>query len=101
MIRDSDRPLNEAQIKSYMLMLLKGVEFCHSNNIMHRVCSLHRGYNINPLPTLNVVLLILYYIKKNILFYSNILPRFIVIGPPWKKNTPQTNSSYLSPTENK
>ena len=36
-IRNSDRPITEAQIKSYMLMLLKGVAFCHENNIMHRV----------------------------------------------------------------
>ena len=36
-VRNSDRPLTEAQIKSYMLMLLKGVAFCHENNIMHRV----------------------------------------------------------------
>lgn len=35
-IRNSDKPLSEAQVKSYMLMLLKGVAFCHENNIMHR-----------------------------------------------------------------
>ena len=29
--------LLQAQIKSYMLMLLKGVAFCHENSIMHRV----------------------------------------------------------------
>ena len=37
-IRSSMKPLTEAQVKSYMLMLLKGVEFMHGNNIMHRVC---------------------------------------------------------------
>lgn len=36
-IRKVERPLTEAQIKSYMLMLLKGIAFCHENNIMHRV----------------------------------------------------------------
>ena len=36
-IRNFDKPLTEAQIKTYMLMLLKGVAFCHENNIMHRV----------------------------------------------------------------
>ena len=36
-IRNSDKPLSEAQVKSYMLMLLKGIAFCHENNIMHRV----------------------------------------------------------------
>ena len=36
-IRKAEKPLTEAQIKSYMLMLLKGVAFCHQNNIMHRV----------------------------------------------------------------
>ena len=36
-IRNSERPLTEGQIKSYMMMLLKGVAFCHQNFIMHRV----------------------------------------------------------------
>lgn len=35
-VHNSEQPLMEAQIKSYMLMLLKGVAFCHENNIMHR-----------------------------------------------------------------
>ncbi|XP_076814705.1 cyclin-dependent kinase 20-like [Clavelina lepadiformis] len=35
-IRNSERPLTEGQIKSYMMMLLKGVAFCHQNNIIHR-----------------------------------------------------------------
>lgn len=36
-IHDSEHPLIESQLKSYLLMLLKGVAFCHKNNIMHRV----------------------------------------------------------------
>ena len=36
-IRKAEKPLTESQVKSYMLMLLKGVAFCHENNIMHRV----------------------------------------------------------------
>ena len=36
-IRSALMPLTEAQVKSYMLMLLKGVQFMHKNNIMHRV----------------------------------------------------------------
>lgn len=39
-IRNATNPLTEAQAKSYMLMLLKGVEFMHENNIMHRVCTM-------------------------------------------------------------
>ncbi|BFZ17989.1 hypothetical protein BsWGS_21028 [Bradybaena similaris] len=35
-IRRVDNPLTEAQVKSYMLMLLKGIAYCHENNIMHR-----------------------------------------------------------------
>eukprot|EP00118_Oscarella_pearsei_P010609 m.66109 g.66109 ORF g.66109 m.66109 type:complete len:339 (+) comp35364_c0_seq12:33-1049(+) len=35
-IRNAERPLSEAQIKSYALMLLKGVAYCHQNSIMHR-----------------------------------------------------------------
>ncbi|KAK6174911.1 hypothetical protein SNE40_013471 [Patella caerulea] len=35
-IRNCDKPLTEAQIKSYMLMLLKGVAHLHENHIMHR-----------------------------------------------------------------
>ncbi|CAL1605857.1 unnamed protein product [Knipowitschia caucasica] len=35
-IRNSERPLSPAQVKGYMMMLLKGVTFLHQNNIMHR-----------------------------------------------------------------
>ncbi|XP_076860125.1 cyclin-dependent kinase 20 isoform X2 [Brachyhypopomus gauderio] len=35
-IRNSQRPLTESQVKGYMMMLLKGVAFCHENSIMHR-----------------------------------------------------------------
>lgn len=35
-IHNSDKPLTESHVKSYMLMLLKGVQFCHENSIMHR-----------------------------------------------------------------
>ncbi|KAJ3195749.1 Cyclin-dependent kinase 20, partial [Irineochytrium annulatum] len=35
-LRNATQPLTEAQIKAYMLMLLKGVAFCHENDIMHR-----------------------------------------------------------------
>ncbi|KAK2163637.1 hypothetical protein LSH36_76g06023 [Paralvinella palmiformis] len=35
-LRNADRPLTESQIKSYTIMLLKGVAFIHANNIMHR-----------------------------------------------------------------
>ncbi|XP_072344084.1 cyclin-dependent kinase 20 [Scyliorhinus torazame] len=35
-IRNSDWPLTESQVKGYMMMLLKGVTFCHLNSIMHR-----------------------------------------------------------------
>lgn len=36
-IRNSEHPLTPAQVKGYMMMLLKGVAFLHHNNIMHRV----------------------------------------------------------------
>ncbi|KAE8277600.1 Cyclin-dependent kinase 20 [Larimichthys crocea] len=32
----TERPLTPAQVKGYMMMLLKGVAFLHHNNIMHR-----------------------------------------------------------------
>ncbi|GAA6071278.1 cyclin-dependent kinase 20 isoform X1 [Tachysurus ichikawai] len=35
-IRNSQRPLTESQVKGYLMMLLKGVAFCHENSIMHR-----------------------------------------------------------------
>ncbi len=35
-IKDSENPLTIPDIKSYMLMLLKGVAHLHSHNIMHR-----------------------------------------------------------------
>nr|XP_033942418.1 cyclin-dependent kinase 20-like [Pseudochaenichthys georgianus] len=43
-IRNSQRPLTPAQVKGYMMMLLKGVAFLHHNNIMHRV----RGGSMLP-----------------------------------------------------
>lgn len=36
-VRHAQRPLAQAQVKSYLQMLLKGVAFCHANNIVHRV----------------------------------------------------------------
>lgn len=36
-VRHTQRPLAQAQVKSYLQMLLKGVSFCHANNIVHRV----------------------------------------------------------------
>lgn len=35
-IRNTENPITEAQVKSYMKMLLHGVAFCHENSIMHR-----------------------------------------------------------------
>ncbi|XP_028307998.1 cyclin-dependent kinase 20-like isoform X2 [Gouania willdenowi] len=35
-IRNAQQPLTPAQVKGYMMMLLKGVAFLHHNNIMHR-----------------------------------------------------------------
>ncbi|CAG14499.1 unnamed protein product, partial [Tetraodon nigroviridis] len=35
-IRNAECPLTPAQVKSYMIMLLKGVAFLHRNSIMHR-----------------------------------------------------------------
>lgn len=40
-IRNSQRPLTECQVKGYMMMLLKGLAFCHENSIMHRVRTTH------------------------------------------------------------
>lgn len=34
-VRHAQRPLVPAQVKSYLQMLLKGVAFCHANNIVH------------------------------------------------------------------
>lgn len=38
-LRHAQRPLAQVQVKSYLQMLLKGVAFCHANNIVHRVSS--------------------------------------------------------------
>ncbi|XP_064147064.1 cyclin-dependent kinase 20 isoform X8 [Loxodonta africana] len=35
-VRHAQRPLAQAQVKSYLQMLLKGVAFCHANSIVHR-----------------------------------------------------------------
>ncbi|XP_011504170.1 PREDICTED: cyclin-dependent kinase 20 [Ceratosolen solmsi marchali] len=36
MLKDYDKPLRDSHIKIYMKMLLEGVAYMHSNNIMHR-----------------------------------------------------------------
>ena len=36
LIKDAETPLTQAEIKSYMMMLLRGVDYLHTNNIMHR-----------------------------------------------------------------
>lgn len=35
-LRNATHPLTEAQVKAYMVMLLRGVAYCHDNAIMHR-----------------------------------------------------------------
>ncbi|KAG7246176.1 hypothetical protein CRUP_000975, partial [Coryphaenoides rupestris] len=35
-IRNTQRPLTQSQVKGYMMMLLKGVAFLHQTDIMHR-----------------------------------------------------------------
>uniref|UniRef100_A0A8C0CLM5 Cyclin-dependent kinase 20 n=1 Tax=Balaenoptera musculus TaxID=9771 RepID=A0A8C0CLM5_BALMU len=35
-VRHAQRLLTQAQVKSYLQMLLKGVAFCHANNTVHR-----------------------------------------------------------------
>ncbi|KAJ3017310.1 Cyclin-dependent kinase 20 [Thoreauomyces humboldtii] len=34
--RNTSHPLTSSQVKAYMVMLLKGLSYCHANNIMHR-----------------------------------------------------------------
>lgn len=38
-LRSIESRLCEGEVKTYMIMLLRGVSFLHSNSIMHRVCS--------------------------------------------------------------
>ncbi|XP_025137920.1 cyclin-dependent kinase 20 isoform X7 [Bubalus bubalis] len=44
-VRRTQRPLAQAQVKSYLQMLLKGVAFCHANNIVHREITELPDYN--------------------------------------------------------
>ncbi|GFT89496.1 cyclin-dependent kinase 20 [Nephila pilipes] len=37
LLRDTENPLTDSQIKAYLIMLLKGVAYCHNLGIMHRV----------------------------------------------------------------
>lgn len=55
-IRNSERPLTEGQIKSYMMMLLKGVAFCHNSNVMHRVRDITLLHILNLLMKIIVIL---------------------------------------------
>ncbi|CAL1296040.1 unnamed protein product [Larinioides sclopetarius] len=36
LLRDTENPLTDSQIKAYLIMLLKGVSYCHNLGIMHR-----------------------------------------------------------------
>lgn len=36
-LRDAESPLSVPQVKTYMIMLLKGVTYLHEHFIMHRV----------------------------------------------------------------
>ncbi|GIX84627.1 cyclin-dependent kinase 20 [Caerostris extrusa] len=36
LLRDTENPLTDSQIKAYLIMLLKGVAYCHNLGIMHR-----------------------------------------------------------------
>lgn len=38
LLRNTENPLTDSQIKAYLIMLLKGVAYCHKLGIMHRVC---------------------------------------------------------------
>lgn len=58
MLRDTQNPLTEAQIKTYTQMLLKGVDYMHDHNIMHRV-----SFEKYLLIFLHHFKLIRYYIK--------------------------------------
>ncbi|XP_032095807.1 cyclin-dependent kinase 20 isoform X15 [Sapajus apella] len=49
-VRHAQRPLAQAQVKSYLQMLLKGVAFCHANNIVHRGRGLHHGGAVEWVP---------------------------------------------------
>lgn len=44
-IRNHQQHLTPAQVKGYMVMLLKGVAFLHQNNIMHRVSGKRVSYS--------------------------------------------------------
>ena len=35
-IKDSQNPLSQQEIKGYMMMLLRGVAFIHEREVMHR-----------------------------------------------------------------
>lgn len=40
-IHDVENPVTEPQIKTYMHMLMSGVDYLHEHNIMHRVICLY------------------------------------------------------------
>lgn len=48
LLRRMPDPLSDAQVKSYMLMLLRGVAHCHAHSIIHRVRVCWRDEHIVP-----------------------------------------------------
>lgn len=54
--------IHQAQVKSYLLMLLKGVAYLHQNSIMHRVSDVH-----------TVIVIVLYWIAIQDLKPANLL----------------------------
>ncbi|VDN13298.1 unnamed protein product [Dibothriocephalus latus] len=55
-LRNVERPLSVETVKSYMLMLLKGVAYMHANSIMHRVSHFPREHLLKDLKPANLLI---------------------------------------------
>lgn len=47
-IKDSNLVFQAADVKSWMLMMIKGLEFCHRNWVLHRVSHIEPLHTENP-----------------------------------------------------
>lgn len=71
-LRDENNPMSRQEVKKYMNMLLKGIEYLHSMGIMHRVCVFIYTY-------ITIMYMCFIYYKSKFRFFELIINYFLII----------------------